>query len=161
MENVPVTVDSKGRVRASKEQRRLILAEFERSGVSAARFAKRTGLKYSTLAGWLQRYRRTKPPGRARQVRLLEAVVEQAQGAGGQNPAVMVLQLHGGVRLEVADEKPGATDHQGQTDAFTLRVQPFCRKSSADEASVALHTKAVAAPDDVTAEERRSPEREM
>ena len=82
MENVPVTVDSQGRVRASKEQRRVILAEFERSGMSAAQFAKRTGLKYSTLAGWLQRYRRTKPPGRARSVRLLEAVVEQAHGGG-------------------------------------------------------------------------------
>jgi transposase len=76
MQSVPVTVDSRGRVRASKEQRRLILAEFERSGVSATRFAKRTGLKYSTLAGWLQRYRRTKPPGRAQPMRLLEAVVE-------------------------------------------------------------------------------------
>ena len=95
-------------MRASKEQRRVILAEFERSGVSAARFAKRTGLKYSTLAGWLQRYRRTKPQTRARQVRLLEAVVEQAQGSGGQNPAVMVLQLPGGVRLEVADERQAA-----------------------------------------------------
>ena len=95
-------------MRASKEQRRVILAEFERSGVSAAQFAKRTGLKYSTLAGWLQRYRRTKPQARARRVRLLEAVVEQAQGAGGQNPAVLVLQLPGGVRLEVADERQAA-----------------------------------------------------
>src|SRR5882724_11758834 len=96
MENVPVTVDSKGRVRASKEQRRLILAEFERSGVSAAQFAKRTGLKYSTLAGWLQRYRRAKSPGRARPVRLLEAVVEQAHGSG--QPASLTLQLPGGAR---------------------------------------------------------------
>jgi transposase-like protein len=108
IQTVPVTVDTKGRVRASKEQRRVILAEFERSGVSAAQFAKLTGLKYSTLAGWLQRYRRTKPPGRARQVRLLEAVVEQSPGAGGQNPTVMVLQLPGGVRLEVADERQAA-----------------------------------------------------
>jgi hypothetical protein len=38
MPKVSVTVDTKGRVRTSKEQRRLILAEFERSGVSAARF---------------------------------------------------------------------------------------------------------------------------
>ena len=105
IQSVPVTVDTKGRIRASKEQRRDILAEFERSGVSAAQFAKRTGLKYSTLAGWLQRYRRTKPPTRARQVRLLEAVVEPKPGTGGQIPAVMVLQLPGGVRLEVADER--------------------------------------------------------
>jgi len=108
MQNVPVTVDSRGRVRASKEQRKLILAEFERSGMSASRFAKRTGLKYSTLAGWLQRYRRTKPQAQARQVRLLEAVVEPAQKTSGQNPAVLVLHLPGGVRLEVADERQAA-----------------------------------------------------
>lgn len=60
IQNVSVTVDAKGRVRVSKEQRRAILAEFERSGVSAAQFAMRAGLKYSTLAGWLQRYRRSK-----------------------------------------------------------------------------------------------------
>lgn len=107
-QKVQVTVDTKGRVRASKEQRRAILVEFERSGVSAVQFAKITGLKYSTLAGWLQRYRRAKPPGRARQVRLLEAVVDPAQGAGGQKPAVLVLQLPGGVRMEVAGERQAA-----------------------------------------------------
>jgi transposase len=96
IQTVPVTLDTQGRVRASKEQRRLILAEFERSGVSAARFAKRTGLKYSTLAGWLQRYRRAKPQTRARPVRLLEAVVEQAQAWTSKIQAVLVLQLPGG-----------------------------------------------------------------
>lgn len=104
IQSVPVTVDTKGRIRASKEQRRVILAEFERSGVSAARFAKVTGLKYSTFAGWLQRYRRTKRPAHGRQVRLLEAVVEH----GGQSPATVVLHLPGGVRMEVADEKQAA-----------------------------------------------------
>jgi hypothetical protein len=105
MPRVPVTLDSKGRVRVAKEQRRLILAEFESSGLSAARFAQVSGLKYSTFAGWLQRQRRTKPKGPSRPVRLLEAVVEQKPGPGGQNPAVLVLQLPGGVQLEVADER--------------------------------------------------------
>jgi hypothetical protein len=36
VQNVPVTMDTKSRVRTSKEQRRLILAEFERDGLSAA-----------------------------------------------------------------------------------------------------------------------------
>jgi transposase-like protein len=100
IQSVPVTLDAQGRVRASKEQRRVILAEFERSGVSAARFAKLTGLKYSTLAGWLQRYGRTKPPGRARQVRLLEAVVEQAQP-----PMALVVELPGGARVGISHVK--------------------------------------------------------
>jgi transposase-like protein len=104
--SVPVTVDSKGRVRVSKAQREVILAEFERGGVSAAQFAQQTGLKYSTLAGWLQRYRRAKPRRPVRSLRLLEAVVESARGAV--TGASLVLQLPGGVRSEVADEKQAA-----------------------------------------------------
>jgi transposase-like protein len=108
IQNVPVTVDSKGRVRASKEQRRLILAEFERSGVSAARFAQRTGLKYSTLAGWLQRYRRTKPQGRAQAVRLLEAVVDQAQNSDGKSLSGLVVEFAGGARMEIRNANQAA-----------------------------------------------------
>jgi len=103
IEPVAVTLDSKGRVRASKEQRQVILAEFERSGMSAARFARRTGLKYSTLAGWLQRYRRARSRRRVPAVRLLEAVVAAGQPAGGQNPSVLVLELPGGARAEIND----------------------------------------------------------
>lgn len=108
IQNVPVTVDSKGRVRVSKAQRELILAEFERSGVSAAQFAQRTGLKYSTLAGWLQRYRRAKPPRRARTVRLLEAIVETAQPADGKSPLPLVLELAGGAKVHVQDGQQAA-----------------------------------------------------
>jgi hypothetical protein len=108
IQNVPVTVDSKGRVRVSKAQRDLILAEFEHSGVSAAQFAQRTGLKYSTLAGWLQRYRRTKPPRRARTVRLLEAIVETVQPADRKSPLPLVLELVGGAKVQITDTKQAA-----------------------------------------------------
>jgi transposase-like protein len=98
MPKLAVTLDTKGRVRTSKEQRRIILAEFERSGVSATQFARRTGLKYSTLAGWVHRYRRTKRPGRRSPVRLLEAVM-------GSAPLISALQvqLPGGARLEICE----------------------------------------------------------
>ena len=95
-------MDSKGRVRTSKEQRRVILAEFERSGVSATQFAKVAGLKYSTLAGWLQRCRRGKKTP-AQPVRLLEAVVEQAQPTAGSSS--LVLRWEGGTRMEISDVK--------------------------------------------------------
>jgi transposase-like protein len=87
-----------GRVRTSAEQRRLILAEFERSGVSVAEFAKRAGLKYSTLAAWVLRERRSKPRSQAPPMRLLEDVVDPAQGG---TPGSLILQLPGGARLEV------------------------------------------------------------
>lgn len=77
----------------------MILDEFEHSGLSAAQFAKRAGLKYSTLAGWVQRYRRTKPLRRGRPLRLLEAVVEALPGPVTGTP--LVLHLPGGVRLEL------------------------------------------------------------
>ena len=95
---LPVTLDTKGRVRTSKEQRRVLLVEFARSGLSAAQFARRTGLKYSTFALWVQRYRRTKRPGHKPPLRLLEAVVAPAPTS----PAVW-LHLPGGARVELRE----------------------------------------------------------
>jgi transposase-like protein len=100
---VAVVADTKGRVRVSKGQRRDILAALARSGESLPQFARRTGLKYSTLASWVQHSRRSKRSGRQPRLRLLEAVVGLPQVAATGTP--LVLQLPGGVRLEVADEK--------------------------------------------------------
>jgi transposase-like protein len=95
---LPVTADTKGRVRTSKAQRRVILAQFENSGMSAAEFARRTGLKYSTFALWVQRYRRTKRPERKSPVRLLEAVVTPTSLG-----SALQVQLPGGARLEIRE----------------------------------------------------------
>ena len=95
---LPVTLDTQGRVRTSREQRRVILAEFERSGMSAAQFVRRTGLKYSTFAYWVQHYRRPKRPARKAPLRLLEAVLSPATPA----TALTVL-LPGGARLEIRE----------------------------------------------------------
>ena len=98
MPKLPVTADTKGRLRASKEQRRVILSKFEQSGMSAAQFAQRTGLKYSTFAAWVQRYRRTKRPERKPALRLLEAVVASAAPATG-----LLVYLPNGARLEMSE----------------------------------------------------------
>ena len=95
---LPVTVDTQGRVRTTREQRRLLLAEFERSGLSATQFARRTGVKYSTFAAWVQRYRRTKRPARKAPLRLVEAVLTSATPA-----TVLTVLLPGGARLEVRE----------------------------------------------------------
>ena len=93
-----VTMDTQGRLRTCKEQRRVILAEFERSGASAAQFARRTGLKYSTFAAWVQRHRRRKRLGSKSPVRLLEAVISSTPLL-----STLEVQLPGGVRLEIRD----------------------------------------------------------
>jgi transposase-like protein len=59
--------DVPGRVRVTPERRAAILAEFDRSGVSAAQFARLAGINYSTFAQWVQRHRRpraARKPGR-------------------------------------------------------------------------------------------------
>jgi len=99
---LPVVVDTQGRLRVTKAQRRELLAAFAHSGESVPQFARRTGLKYSTLARWVQRLR-PKRTGRAPRLRLLEAVVEPAQVTAPNSG--LVLQLPGGVRVEVADAK--------------------------------------------------------
>ncbi len=102
MPKVPATTDTQGRLRVSKAQRRELLAALARSGESVPRFARRIGLKHSTLARWVQ-HRRPKPSGGPPRLRLLEAVVEPTQVAAAGSR--LGLQLPGGVRVEVADEK--------------------------------------------------------
>ncbi len=76
--------DELGRVRMPAARRESLIQEFERSGLSGAKFAALAGIKYSTFAGWLQGRRR--PGGKAAEVatkpadsvQWLQAVVEQA-----------------------------------------------------------------------------------
>jgi hypothetical protein len=50
--------DSQGRVLVSRERRESLLEEYDRSGMSGVKFAQYVGIKYSTLAYWLQSRRR-------------------------------------------------------------------------------------------------------
>lgn len=106
---VPVEIlktDGAGRVRTPKERQHTLLAEFERSGLSGARFAALAGIKYQTFAGWVARRKRGAVAKVSEQtvnpVRWLEAVVTDAQqGAGAQPP--LKVHLPGGAWLEIAD----------------------------------------------------------
>ena len=50
--------DAQGRVLVSRERRELLLEQYDRSGMSGVKFAQYVGIKYSTLAYWLQSRRR-------------------------------------------------------------------------------------------------------
>jgi hypothetical protein len=50
--------DAQGRVLVSRERREWLLEEYDRSGMSGVKFARYVGIKYSTLAYWLQSRRR-------------------------------------------------------------------------------------------------------
>ena len=98
-------MDTRGRVRTSKERRQAIFAEFDRSGVSGAQFAQLTGLRYSTFAG-VSRPRKAKAgspvatptvtPARRAPRRWVEATMDPPAPSQG-----LLVQLPGGVQLEL------------------------------------------------------------
>jgi hypothetical protein len=100
-EGVLVKTDSKGRLRVSKEQRKAVLAKFEQSGMSAAKFAALAGIKYSTFAGWVQRYRRVKPRVASKGVRFIEAVIGPNPSKEPASKPGLIVHLPGAVRVEL------------------------------------------------------------
>ena len=50
-------MDSRGRVRTPAKRRKALLKEFAGSGLSARKFAALVGVRYSTFAHWVQRFR--------------------------------------------------------------------------------------------------------
>ena len=98
--------DKRGRVRASPMRRQELLAEFDKSGLSGPKFAAVAGIKYQTLASWLQRRRKqghgVSPAlcaAKAPAVQWLETVIQSTQAAAG---AGLVVRLPSGATLEVA-----------------------------------------------------------
>lgn len=103
--------DSRGRVRTPAQRREALLDEFERSGLSGAKFSALSGIKYQTFANWVQQRRRKgqspmpsspKRDAKAESVSWLEAVVQEACEPDGLKSGALTLHLPGGVRAEVA-----------------------------------------------------------
>ena len=94
-------VDTSGRVWTPRARREEVLDELERSGMAAVKFAALIGVKYPTLASWVQKRRRERgagaAAGRPAALRWVEAAAV-AQGSG------LRVELQGGVRIEIADE---------------------------------------------------------
>ena len=97
--------DTKGRMRTPPARRESLLDEFEKSGLSGAKFAELSGIKYQTFANWLQKRRKqSKAPAKPRDpVRWLEAVVQEAQAPVTHKISVVILRLPGGAQIELVD----------------------------------------------------------
>src|ERR1700746_2875864 len=68
--------DAQGRVLVSRERRESLLEEYDRSGMSGVKFARYVGIKYSTLAYWLQ----TRHRHREREKSLMKAGADTEAG---------------------------------------------------------------------------------
>lgn len=102
-------VDEIGRVRTPPEKREALLAEFDRSGMTGAQFARFSGVRYPTLMSWLQK--RRKEAGQGEQMVTsrqdhpgwLEARVE-----GVIKSENIVVEMGGGVRMLVGNRAQAA-----------------------------------------------------
>jgi len=96
--------DVRGRLHYSKEQRSALVKAFETSGLSGPRFAALHGVKYQTMANWIQKRKRAAaavPPGLPCPafLSLVPAEIEAAAVAGA-GRAMEVL-LPGGAKLVI------------------------------------------------------------
>jgi len=106
-ETAVLKTDTVGRVQTPRDRRETLLEEFDRSGLSAARFATLVGIKYSTFAAWVARRRKqcgeVSTPARADEpVRWLEAVVRDAQTPVCRPVVPLTLRLPGGRAIELS-----------------------------------------------------------
>jgi hypothetical protein len=115
-ESKNLRTDKRGRVRVPVERQEELLNEFERSGISAMRFAKMVGVNYATFANWRQKRRKARSQAQApgetvegvtsakaganRPVRLFEAFTEFG-GSAAAGVSGLVIELSAGARLVI------------------------------------------------------------
>jgi len=98
--------DARGHIRVPVERREALLDEFEKSGMSGAKFARFAGIHYGTFATWAQRRRKQRAEGPALKsgtLRLVEATVEteRPEVTSMAEVAGLLIELPGGGRVRV------------------------------------------------------------
>jgi hypothetical protein len=113
--------DAQGRVLVSRERCESLLEEYDRSGMSGVKFAQYVGIKYSTLAYWLQSRRRH----REREKLLLKAGADTEVGRS--NRAWIEAVVENGAQRRV----------QGGALRIYFAGGAYCQISSGAEAALA------------------------
>jgi transposase len=105
--------DVLGRVWTPRDRREALVAKYESSSMTAAEFAKWSGVKYATFTGWVVKVRKARrqnktevgAPLAPEPMSWAEAVCEEPDP--GREPAV-VIHLGAGVRVEARDGRVAA-----------------------------------------------------
>ena len=98
--------DARGHIRVPVERREALLDDFEKSGLSGAKFARLAGIHYGTFATWAQRRRQQRAEAPALEnsrLRLVEATLEaeKPKVSSMTEPAGLLIELPGGGRVRV------------------------------------------------------------
>jgi len=94
-----------------------LLDEYEKSGLSAKKFALLVGMKHQTFATWATKRRKQRgvmctqgsqiqrPVEAVPKLQWVEAVIEKDGGTTGQRRDALSVHLPGGARLEIGDSR--------------------------------------------------------
>lgn len=96
--------DGLGRVRTPVERREALVAEFRRSGLSAARFAQLAGVRYNTFWTWLKKHGAGVKPSRRKggvKQRFVEVIVKRPTAAAHEAITPLHVTLPGGATLSL------------------------------------------------------------
>ena len=99
-----IKVDANGRLQIPRERRDALLAEFDRSGMTGAAFARHYGIKYTTFAHWIRSRREQKNKGqhsKSPSTRSQFLMIEAAAGTGSVNNGALQVELPNGCRLSL------------------------------------------------------------
>lgn len=114
---VILKTDARGRVRVPVERREALLDEYEKSGLSAKKFALLVGMKHQTFATWATKRRKQRgmicsqgsqvqrQPEAVPKLQWVEAVIEKDAVAPGQRRDALSVYLPGGGRLEIGESR--------------------------------------------------------
>jgi transposase-like protein len=113
--NLILKSDALGRVRTSPERKEALLAEYQRSGMTAAAFSRWCGIKYSTFAAWVGKARRGRPGGGCAEagpdpcIKPMHWAELVCRDAEGERRSPLVIHLNGTVRVEAGDAQMAAS----------------------------------------------------
>ena len=94
-----IKADQRGRLRFAPDQRAILLAAYDTSGLSGPKFAQLHGLNYQTFAGWLQRRKRGPAPKPSRSAPGAITFIEADTAAALGGSAALEVHLAGGAKL--------------------------------------------------------------
>jgi len=103
--------DELGRVRTPRERRVLLVEEFQRSGLSASKFAQLAGVHYNTFWNWLRAQGLTARQDKKRtptKPRLVEVCFDPTQAAATSHQAGLEVALPGGAHLTITTPQQAA-----------------------------------------------------
>lgn len=96
--------DKRGRLRISRQRRTALLAEFERSGLSALRFTEMYGIKYQTFMGWRKRWCKKSPSQSSANTSLAKSFgLQEVLVSEEPTTTSLEVQLPGGVSLRIGN----------------------------------------------------------